>query len=77
MKDEIVRDKVAFDRTVGAYRFVATYLTEPKGDALSDALIEIFKAEELVKSFLWPAYKIWNIAAHAQDIIDGLEAGHR
>ena len=66
----IVRDHVAFDQTHRGYRFVATYLTEPKGEAL----IEITKDGQSVKPpFLWPAYKIWNIAAHADDIVDGLE----
>ena len=65
----IVREKVAFDKEHRGYRFVATYLTEPKGDAL----IEISKDDRMVRETLWPAYKIWNIAAHADDIVDGLE----
>jgi hypothetical protein len=68
---EIKRDKVAFDHTEYGYRFVATYLVEPKGDAL----IEIYRGEEIVRSTFWPAYKIWNIAAHAQDIAADLDAG--
>jgi hypothetical protein len=68
----IVKDKVAFDGVTRGYRFVGTYLVSPKGEAL----IEIFKGEELVKRFLWPDYKVWNIAAHAEDIVDGLEAGN-
>ena len=67
----IVRDKIAFDNTVDGYRFVATYLVEPKGDAL----IEIYRGETLVRSTLWPAYKVWNIAAHALDIAADLEQG--
>jgi hypothetical protein len=69
--ETVVRDKVAFDITEHGYRFVATYLTEPKGDAL----IEIFRGEELVRSALWPAYKIWNIAAHTPDIAADLDEG--
>jgi len=30
----------------------------------------------MVRDFLFPSYKIWNIAAHADDIIDGLEQGN-
>jgi len=36
-----------------------------------DALIEIRYNDELIREFLFPAYKIWNIAAHFQDIVDG------
>lgn len=67
--ENIVKEKVAFDGEKRGYRFRATYLVEPKGDAL----IEIFKGDSLKKEFLFPAYKIWNISAHADDIIDGLE----
>jgi hypothetical protein len=69
--NSIVREKVAFDGERSGYRFVATYLSEPKGEAL----IEISKDGALVKSFLWPAYKVWNIAAHADDIADSLGKG--
>lgn len=65
----MIKDKIAFDQTHDGYRFLATYLKEPAGDAL----IEISKDGENVREFLWPAYKIWNIAAHAQDIVDGLK----
>lgn len=68
---EIVRGEVAFDEQHRGYRFVATYLQEPKGEAL----IEIFKGDAVIKSTLWPAYKIWNIAAHADDIVESLEEG--
>lgn len=35
-----------------------------------DALVEILKAGEVVRSFLFPAYKIYNIQAHFSDIVD-------
>lgn len=60
--------KVAFEIEKKGYTFKAT-LIEPK----NDALVEIFKGNNLIKEFLFPAYKIWNIAAHLDDIIDGLE----
>lgn len=69
----IVRDKIAFEGDAGGFHFVATYLTEPKGEAL----VEISRAGELIKSILWPAYKIWNVAAHADDIARDLERGLR
>lgn len=66
------RIKVDYDFTEEGYRFVATHLAEPAGDDL----IEIFKGTELVRAFLWPGYKIWNIAAHASDIIQSLNEGN-
>ena len=68
---DMIRDKVAFDHVHRGFRFVATYLIKPKGEAL----IEIGKDGEPVKSVLWPAYKIWNIPAHADDIVTDLEVG--
>ncbi len=34
-----------------------------------DAVVEIERDGKLVKEFTFPAYKIWNIAAHSGDII--------
>lgn len=72
---EIKIEKLAFDSTDklrDGYRIRAMYLLEPK----ADALVEIFKGETLLKSFLFPAYKIWNIPAHAEDILSGLDQGN-
>jgi hypothetical protein len=63
-------DKVAYDTSSSPYRgwhCKATYLKEPKGDAL----IEIFRDGVKVREFLFPAYKIYNISAHFTDIVDG------
>lgn len=50
------------------FEVAAYYLEEPcKGDAL----VEITRDGEPYRRFLWPAYKIWNIAAHFQDIVNG------
>lgn len=46
----------------------ASYLKEPNA---GDALIEILKDGEPLRFFLFPAYKVWNIAAHFTDIVDG------
>jgi len=67
MKD-IIKDKEAYNEITEGYTFIATYLTEPKGSAL----IEIKKDDKLIKEFLFPSYKIYNILAHAKDIADGL-----
>ncbi len=67
--DNIEIEKIAFEskEPYREYTCRATYLISPKGDAL----IEIFKNGELKREFLFPAYKIWNIAAHFHDIVDG------
>ena len=70
MPDALVLDKVAFenlDKPDRGYAVRATYLKEPRGDAL----VEIFKDGDLLRKFLFPAYKVWNIAAHFRDIVDG------
>ncbi len=54
------------------YTVKASYLKEPKGEAL----IEIFKDAKPLRAFLFPAYKVWNIAAHFSDIVDGEIAGN-
>jgi hypothetical protein len=68
-KTKLIVEKVAFEGEKKGYYFKATYLSEPKGEAL----IEISKGDKIVKEFLFPSYKIWNISAHSDDIIDGLE----
>jgi len=40
-------------------------------DKSGDALVEITKNGKLYREFKWPAYKIFNIAAHFSDIVDG------
>ena len=70
---DFIRDEVAFDNESHGYRFVATYLKTADGKQSGDALIEVFRGEKAVRSFMFPAYKTWNIAAHAQDIAAGLD----
>lgn len=54
------------------YTVRASYLKEPRKQ---DALIEIFKDSKPLRAFFFPAYKVWNIAAHFHDIVDGEIAG--
>src|ERR1035437_6551934 len=63
-------DKIAFESKHPDRGFTvrASYLKAP--DA-GDALIEIFHDGKPVRDFRWPAYKVWNIAAHFSDIVDG------
>jgi hypothetical protein len=60
-------EKIAFESKTPDRGFTvkASYLTEPKGDAL----IEIFRDGTPYRRFLYPAYKIWNIAAHFDEIV--------
>lgn len=69
--EDIKKDKIAYEFEERGYKFIATYLEEPKGDAL----IEIFKGDSLIKEFLFPSYKIYNILAHSLDIIESIEEG--
>ena len=71
-RENLIIDTVAFEGEKRGYYFKATYLIEPKGQSL----IEISKDGKIVREFLFPAYKIYNISAHADDIIDGLENGN-
>lgn len=68
--DAPVVEKVAFESQAPdrGYTVKASYLMPPHA---GDALIEIFKDGQPLRSFLFPAYKIWNIAAHFSDIVDG------
>ena len=64
-------EKIAFEGPEipdRGYTAKASYL-KPPHDA--DALIEVFLIGSMIRSFLVPAYKIWNIAAHFGDIVDG------
>ncbi len=67
--ENIVKEQIAYKGNHRGYTFTATYLTEPKGEAL----IEIEKDGKLIKEFLFPAYKVFNIPAHRDDIVNGLE----
>lgn len=66
--EQVRVDKLAFEskQPDRGYTVRATYLLEPR----SEALVEIFKDGEKVRDFLFPAYRVWNIAAHFSDIVD-------
>lgn len=61
------KEEAVFDINDRGFNVKAFYLSEPKGEAL----IVVTKDEKPFREFLFPAYKIWNIAAHFQDIVDG------
>lgn len=69
--DTALIEKVAYDtadKPDRGYSVRASYLKEPhKGDAL----IEVSRDGVVIRRFLFPAYKIYNIVAHFSDIVDG------
>lgn len=67
--DNIKKERLAYKGNHKGYIFTCTYLLEPKGEAL----IEIEKDGKLLREFLFPAYKVFNIPAHVDDIVEGLE----
>ena len=50
---------------------VKAWYLENTENSKGDALIEIKYKDKLIRNFIFPAYKIWNIAAHFDDIVDG------
>lgn len=64
-----VKEQLAFKRTddYKGYNISAWYLESPNN---GNALIEIFKDGEIVRKFLFPAYKIYNLQAHFEDIVE-------
>lgn len=57
----------SLDKPYRGYSVRASYLKKPNE---SDALIEIFKDGAFSRSFKYPAYRIYNIAAHFTDMVD-------
>lgn len=60
------RGKIIF-KTKPDRGFVFTVWDIP--NSKGDALVEIARNNKIIRSFTFPAYKIWNILAHADDII--------
>lgn len=42
-----------------------------EGSSDGDARVFIKRGGAVVREFLYPAYKVWNLAAHYDEIIDG------
>jgi len=64
------KEKPVFDINDRGFNAKAWYLIDVP-ESKGDALIEISKDGELLRQFIFPSYKIWNIAAHFTDIVDG------
>ncbi len=56
-----------FDFEEDGFRFVSK--EKDKGNSE----ITISREGKILRQFLFPSYKIWNIPAHAKDIIEGLK----
>lgn len=61
--------KPEFEVNDRGYTAKAFYLKNTE-TSKGDALIQISKDDKIVREFLFPGYKIWNIAAHFSDIVD-------
>ena len=69
IKEEPIKKgkELVFDLTDRGFNVKAWFLNDDSGDAL----VKITKNGKLHRRFKWPAYKIFNIAAHFEDIVDG------
>jgi hypothetical protein len=64
---QTTQEKPVFDLTdqTSGIRLRAWYLATPSGDAV----VQVHRGETQVREFLFPAYKVWNLAAHFDDIV--------
>lgn len=67
--DHVV-DSVAYDTSDKPYRGYSVRASYLKAPNEQDAWIEVSRADALVKSFYYPAYRIYNIAAHFSEMVD-------
>jgi hypothetical protein len=67
MSISVIVDKIAFESEAPYRGFTirASYLKESP-----DALIEIFRHGTPYGSYLYPAYRIWNLIAHFPEFVD-------
>ncbi len=76
---EIKKEKLTFENNEPVFikedrgfKVKAFYLEDDKElDIKGDAFIKVSYQGKPVREFLFPAYKIFNIAAHFSDIVDG------
>lgn len=63
------QDNPQFNITDRGFNVKCWYLKDTL-ESKGDALVIITKDEKVLREFIYPAYKIWNIAAHFRDIVD-------
>lgn len=68
MKRQI--EKLAFEVNERGFNAKAWYLKNTE-ESKGDSLIEVSYNDEIIRKFIYPSYKVWNIAAHFSDIVDG------
>jgi hypothetical protein len=64
--EPVVIDKLAFEQSERGYTIRAFYLLA----SAENALVHIRKDKVLIRRFMFPAYKIWNLASRFSDIVD-------
>jgi len=57
--------EIEFDVTHGEWRVTGSYADEDN--------ITIYRDGEPFRTFTYPAYKIWNIPAHLDELVESLE----
>lgn len=65
--------ELAFEKSDRGFTVRCWYGATP-GD---DARVEITRGDEVIRTYAYPSYRIWNIAAHFSDIVDGLIGNER
>lgn len=70
---DITIDKLAFEsiQPRNGFTLKVFYLSQPDGQALA----EIYYNDQPYKRFLWPSYKIFNLQAHWEDIVQSEISG--
>lgn len=69
MKRQKENETPLFNLSDRGFNVKAWYATNTE-DSKGDAIIKLRYNGKLVKELLYPAYKIYNIAAHFSDIVD-------
>lgn len=74
-------ESIAFEGPITPYRGHKIRASNLKPPRQADAFVELLRDGEVVRSFYWPAYKVYNLQAHFKEIVDselaGTDAGYR
>lgn len=70
MEREKEQEEPQFDIDNRGFNVKAWYLRNTEASK-GDALIEVRYGDKVIRRFLFSSYKIWNIAAHFDDIVSG------
>lgn len=66
------KDEPEFDINERGFNVKCWHLVDDESlNIKADALVELRYDDKVVRRLLFPSYKIWNIAAHFSDIVDG------